>query len=206
MIKEVTDFKRKEIFKHYDECDNPFLFITVPVEVTNIVNYCHIYKNFYATMGYFVTKTVNEFDNFKYRVKNKKIYYCDKVKSNYTQIKSDNEIGFFTLPDVDNYDSYIIKFNEIQNEFMNNSNYECKNDLDEIWLSCEPWLSFTGLVTPYKKGNTIPQFIWDKYRKVDYKYYVNLMIMVHHGFADGYHIAEFTKKLEENIRSFTWRV
>jgi chloramphenicol O-acetyltransferase type A len=200
MIKKVTNFKRKELFEHYNECDNPFIIITVPVDVTNIVNYCKIHKNFYATMGYYVTKTVNEIDNFRYRLKNNKIYFCDEVKSNYVQMHKDGEIGYFTLPIVHDYQEYIKTFNEVQNNFLNN-NYECVNDIDEIWLSCEPWVPFNGLIPPFSKKNTIPQFIWDKYKQVDDKYFVNLMILVHHGFADGSHIANFIKKLEDNIKN-----
>ena len=47
----------------------------------------------------------------------------------------------------------------------------------------------------------IPQFIWDKYENVDDKYLVNLMIIIHHGFADGFHIGKFITLLKENINT-----
>ena len=74
--------------------------------------------------------------------------------------------------------------------------------MNEIWLSCEPWFTFTGFIPPFDKEITIPQFIWDKYENIDGKYYIDLMIMVHHGFADGYHIGKFIELLNENIRVF----
>ena len=37
---EANEFKRKELFEHYDKKTNPFLFITTKVDVTNIYNYC----------------------------------------------------------------------------------------------------------------------------------------------------------------------
>lgn len=72
---------------------------------------------------------------------------------------------------------------------------------DTIWVSCTPWFKFTGLVPPYDKNLTIPQFIWDKYEKKEDDYYCNLLIMVHHGFADGYQISEFINKLEEKLNN-----
>ena len=129
-----------------------------------------------------------------------KIYFCDEVKSNYTQMHKDGEIGYFTLPIIHDYNEYIKSFKEIESSFLDNK-IDCTNDLDEIWISCEPWVPFTGLVPPFNKKNTIPQFIWDKYKKVDDKFFVNMMILVHHGFADGSHIAKFVQKLEDNIKT-----
>lgn len=201
MIKEI-DFKRKEIFSHYHEGSNPFIIITVPIEVTNIVNYCKLHKHFYATMGYLITKTCNDIDSFKYRYQNGKFYYCDILKSNYTQMKQDGDIGYFSVPYNEDYNEYIKEQTDTEYRFINNNKYETGFDLDEVWLSCVPWFNFTGLVPPFNKEVTVPQFIWDKYQLKDDKYYLNLTILVHHGFADGSHIATFIKKLETNINNF----
>ena len=89
MIKEVENFSRQALFNHYNSFDNPFMYITTKIEVTNLVNYCKIHRHFYATLGYLITKTANQIDCFKYRAKDGKIYYCDEVFSNYTQIQLD---------------------------------------------------------------------------------------------------------------------
>lgn len=200
MIKKI-DFDRKEIFKHYHECNNPFLIITVPICVTNVVNFCHTHRHFYATMGYLITKSANLIDAFKYRYKEGEFYFCDRVISNYTQIKKDGNIGYYDVPDITDYDEYIKVQSEIENEFINRNEYSCESELNEIWLSCAPWFSYTGLITPFNKEVTIPQFIWDKYTKDGDNYTVHLTILVHHGFADGLHIAKFIDKLNENISS-----
>lgn len=202
-MKEIKNFSRKSIFDHYNSCDNPFLFLTIKVNVTNIVEYCKINKNFYATMGFIVTKVVNKIEQFKYRYKDGKIYYFDEIRSNYTQMYNDGNIGYFSLPySTMNYTDYLKLFVKTQNEFLNKNSYTVTNNLDEIWLSCAPWFSFTSLITPYTKSIAIPQFTWDKYVCENDKYYINLAIMVHHGFVDGSHIGKFVKLLEEEIADF----
>ena len=114
----------------------------------------------------------------------------------------DGNIGYFTLKDKENYKDYIKEFIETQNKFLEDKQYKTENDMDEIWLSCSPWFTFSSLIPPFNKEITIPQFIWDKYQKEEDKYYINLMILVHHGFADGSHIGKFINKLEENIKEF----
>lgn len=202
MIKEVKDFKRKELFDHYNDCDNPFIICTTKIDVTNIVKYCKIHRNFYATMGYIVTKTANQIEQFKYRYKGDKIYYCDIIKSNYTQIKDDETIGFFDVPYTENFEEYIENFIDIQEEFKKDNELLIENDLDEIWISCEPWFTFTSLIPPLNKKISIPQVIWDKYEENDGRYSLNLMITIHHGFADGYHVGQFFNLLKENINEF----
>lgn len=201
MTKEVENFNRQELFNHFNSGENPFLILTTKIDVTSVVDYCKIHKNFYPTMGYIITKTVNDIENFKYRYKDNKIYYCDVINSNYTQMIGE-DIGFFDVPYTDDYNKYIESFLDIQSKFINGEYNLFENVLDEIWLSCAPWFSFTGLIPPYNKENSIPQFIWDKYELVNGKYYINLMIMIHHGFADGSHIAKFIKLLNENIQKF----
>ena len=59
----------------------------------------------------------------------------------------------------------------------------------------------SSAVTPFDKNITIPQFLWDKFSFENNKCYINLNIMVHHGFADGYHISLFLKEFNEIIEN-----
>ena len=202
MIKEVKDFKRKELFEHYNSADNPFVIVTTKIDITNVINYCKIHKNTYATLGYLILKTANEIDAFKYRYKNGKIYYCDVIKPNFTDMYEDQSIGYFCFCYEPDYNNFITKFKKAREDFLNKKELLTDNDIDEVLLSCAPWFKFSSLIPPINKEITIPQFIWDKYELDIDKYYVNLMIMVHHGFADGYHIGKFIEDLNKNISDF----
>lgn len=199
MIKEIKDFERKSLFEHYNNFDNPFIIVTTEVEITKLVNFCKKNKYFYGTLGYLVAESVNKIDNFKYRYDNQKFYYCDFLRPSYAQMYKDGNIGYFHIPRYNSYNDFINKFIEAQNDFYDKNQYDDKDYLDEIWVSCSPWFSFNGLVTPFKKDVTIPQIIWDKYKMIDGKYYINIMIMAHHGFIDGSHIGKFLELLTENI-------
>ena len=202
MIELVKKIERKELFNHYNNEDNPFLYITTKIDVTNLVKYCKIHKNFYATMGYILTKAVNNIDAFKYRVQDGKIYFCDRIKSNYTQKVDNNSIRFFDLPDIDNYYEYIEEYKKRNNKLISEKCNILTEGMDCIWLSCVPWFEFTGIITPYRKSITIPQFIWDKFSEENGKYTVHLMIMAHHGFVDGWHISKLIEQINENIKVF----
>ena len=69
----------------------------------------------------------------------------------------------------------------------------------EVWLSCLPWFKFTGVVPPFDPIVTEPQLIWDKYEIIDEHVYINVMIMAHHGFVDGYHIGQLIECINEEL-------
>lgn len=199
-IIDLEDFERKDLFLHFNSRTNPFSFVTVKVDITNIIDYCKVYKNYYASIAYIITKTANEIDNFKYRYIDNKIVYYDKLNVNITQ-KIDNDIGFFVVPYQNDFKSYIKEFVNIQDDF-NNHRYKKENSQDEVWCSCEPWFEFLSVIPPFSNDITIPQFIWSKFYKEDNKTYTNLLIMIHHGFADGSHIGLYIEKLNKNIENF----
>ena len=194
-------FERTELFDHYHQNMNPFMIVTVPVDVTNVVNYCKIHKNFYATMGYLIMKAVNQIDAFKWRYENNEFHYYSSLVPSFTQKLGDNEIGYFDCEYNEDYDAFIAHFIENQNDFYQQKSSTSLSPSSAIWFSCIPWFSITSLVPPFDKNNTIPQFIWDKYEEKNGIYQVHLMILVHHGFADGFHIAKFLELLNAETKN-----
>ncbi len=195
-------FEREELFFHYHQNTNPFLIVTLSIDVTNVVNYCKKYKNFYATMGYLVSKAANQVDSFKWRYENEEFHYYSTVIPNFTQKLNDNQIGYFDCVYEENYDTFLKKFLTIQDRFYRGDKSVSSGVNSTIWLSCIPWFSISSLIPPFDRNNTIPQFIWDKYEEINGKYQLHLMILVHHGFADGYHISKFLEILNKEIENF----
>ena len=196
-MKEVINFDRKELFKHYNEMDNPFIIMTIPLNVTRVVEYCKIHKHFYATLGFLIGKAVNDIDGFKYRYNCDKFYYCDRLVVNFTE-RVEDQIGFFEC-EAEELSSFVDEFVLRKGELGHYDDSSADNRQDVIWVSCFPWAKFSGLMSPHDKSITIPQFIWDKYELINNEYYCNLMIMVHHGFIDGYYVGTFIEKLNKYI-------
>ena len=106
----IVDFDRKELFKHYNEMDNPFIIMTIPLNVTKVVEYCKVHKNFDATMGFLIGKAVNDVNAFKYRYDKDNFYYYDRLCVNFTE-RVDEQIGFFEC-ESDNLMDFVSEFKE----------------------------------------------------------------------------------------------
>ncbi len=195
-MREVKSFERIELFNHYHEMDNPFINMTVPLNITNVVKYSKEHRHFYAVMGYLVGKAVNDVPELRYRYVHNKFYFCDRVAVNFTE-RVNEQIGFFDCnsEDIENF----MKEFDLQKEKLGTYDESQDSREDVIWVSCFPWAKFNSLISPHDKNITIPQFIWDKYEEKDGEYYCNLMLLIHHGFADGYHVGLFLQKLNQYI-------
>ena len=70
---------------------------------------------------------------------------------------------------------------------------------DDIGVVSPVYIGFRNLaaICPFTKNNGGVSS-----NLVDGKYYVNLMIMVHHGFVDGLHVAKLIDALTEKITNF----
>ena len=65
---DVSEWERYDLFKHYEEETNPFVILTTTIDITNTYNIAKASNSsMYATLGYLITKTVNQIDGFKYR-------------------------------------------------------------------------------------------------------------------------------------------
>ena len=201
---DVSKWERYDLFRHYEEDTNPFVILTTPLDITNAYNIAkETNSSMYATLGYLITKVVNKVDGFRYRKEDNEIVVYDHINANFTENIHDGKIGFFTVKDDNSYKEFVDCF-----ESKRNNLFEVKkNDpsiihYDEIWMSCVPWFEFNGVIPPFNKDNSIPQFIWDKFKKEEDKVTIHLMLLVHHGFIDGYGIGKFINLLQEEINNF----
>lgn len=199
MKTKIENYKRKEIFAHYDKNTNPFAAVTTKLDITNIYNLCREKGHFYATLGYYLTKSMCEIEEFRYTYEDGEFYLFDTIIPNYTDLDDDEMIGFFDVPLEADYEDYLTTFDAAKARFLNGESAEPSSNGAPLWLSCEPWFKATSIMPPFDKETRIPQLIWDRYEIENDRCYINLTIFFHHGFADGYHIGKFIDVINKNI-------
>lgn len=196
------EFERQTVFDYYNVRSNPFAIITTKIDITNIYNLCKVKKHYNATIGYYLTKAMNTVEEFKYTCEDGKIYKSDTIHPSFTDMYEDHTIGYFMCEYTDNYEEFIKNYDLTKEKFLKKEDVPT-DPIDDavVWISCEPWFHFTSLIPPFDKSITVPQLIWDKFSFENDKCFINLMIFVHHGFADGYHLGKFISKVNELISS-----
>lgn len=199
---DLNNWKRKDLYSHYDICTNPFIIVSTEIDITNLYNYVKKNKlSMYASIGYYILNTANEFEGFKYRKENNNLVLYDKVNANFTDSFNGGDIFFFSVKLNNDLKEFNINYRNTKDDYIKNNREYIEKEYrnDEIWFSCVPWFSFVTITPPYNHDNYIPQFIWDKFKHNKNKVTTNVMVMIHHGFMDGYQLGQFFTKLQENI-------
>lgn len=199
--KRIDSYERENDFREYDQKTNPFIILTTEIDITNIYKLCQNKKHYYATMGYYLTKAMNRVEEFKYSYKEGVFYKSDMIHPAFTDIREDNRIGFYTCPLKDDLDDFLTSFDETKKSFLNGTYVRENIDDSTVWLTCQPWYNYSSLVPPFDKNILNPQLVWDKFALKNDRCFINLTIIIHHGFVDGYHIGKFISAINSEIDS-----
>lgn len=198
-------WKRKKHFEFFRKFKNPHFNICTEIEITN--TYLYTRKNrssIFTAVLYAVMKACNELEEFKYRIRRKKVLVHDTVHP-----------GITVLTEGDIYSNCIFKFYEPYGKFLNeykqalmkakrsiNIGEEQKGRDDLIFISALPWISFTSASNPMDGNPTdsIPRIIWGKHFKKGKKIMIPMSVQVHHALMDGVHVSKFFIKISEILK------
>lgn len=78
------------------------------------------------------------------------------------------------------------------------------DNLDMIFISTVPWISYTSLIQPVPMpADSNPRITWGKYFRQEGRILLPVSVLCHHALVDGLHIAMFYELLEKEISAVT---
>ena len=196
-ILDKSTWKRKEHFDFFNQFDEPFFGLVTEVDCTKAYQISKSKgQSFFAYYLHKSLLAVNLVDELRYRIENNDVIIFDEIHASSTIGRKDGTFAFTFVP----YSFDFANFNESLKEEINhvqNSNGLRVNDddsrIDVIHYSSIPWHTFSGLTHArnYKRKDSAPKITFGKmFQKGDQKM-MNIAIYVHHGLADGFHIAKY---------------
>lgn len=200
---DINEWKRKKQFAFFNNFTNPYASITSQVDVDEIVRYSKDKKlSFYGLMSYVVAKSLNEIDEYKYVLEEDGVYKYDKLNVSFSNLTINNELNF----------SRTVEFNEEPNTFLRNFeiakeesktsfNIPYDKEKNKIYITCVPWIRISSVNNPINGVDSNPRICWGKYFLDKDKYMIDISIQVNHAFQDGYHLAMFFIKLQDNLNN-----
>lgn len=205
--------KRRDRFEFFESFENPLLNLCFDFEVDDFRIYCK--ANSIPPFHFFLfclMGSLNEIDNFKYRIYQGKVIKIEELFGSYTVLNEENNFNFTRF-----------KVSPVLSEFLASS-LDAKRASEEslplintgtelsereiknyVFITSIPWLRLTSIEHPvYKiKSADIPSIAWGKFIP-DGKgcLTIPLSVQAHHGFVDAYHINLFAEILKKKITSF----
>ena len=198
MYKEVdiSNLKRRAAYECFINYDNPIFSLQTRLDVTKLVKYSKKTKSsFFANMLYLVAKAVNNIEEFKYRLKDKKLIAYDTIDASFV-VKGVDDIILTRQVEFNDYAKFYLDTRKMIDDAKKSTaleEFSNRNRNDVFYVSTTPWLDFTSMSNPYDVKNeyisSIPRITWGKFVKKGFKYYMSVDIACHHALIDGYQVS-----------------
>ena len=205
-ILDIENSPRKKTYAWFKSFKNPTYSINVTMDVTKLVNYSKKSNtSFFIGMLYIVVKGLNSVPEMRMRFVDNKPVIFDDINPAITVMTKNEVFENVRFENKKNYkDFYALARKKIDiakhETDLTENNYNPENIWNEYYITCLPWLNFTGLNQPITEelhSQTVPRICWGKYTKNNNKYELTLNITVSHIFVDGFHISKAFNKIQE---------
>ena len=201
---DLKTWKRREHFEVFKNFDEPLFGITVRVECSAAYKKAkqsgYPFSNYYL---YLSLKTVNEIEEFRYRIEDDKVYCYDSVGAGPTIFREDETFGY----------GFFDYYEDIE-KFMSQAKIEADRvraerglkfthaGEDIIHYSTLPWADFTAVnhARVLTVGRSIPKITFGKITREGDNMWLPVDIHANHALMDGFHVGKFVERFQELLK------
>ena len=197
---DINKWERREYYEHYTNEVACSYSMTVNIDITNLRNY-----KLYPTMLWLLTKTVNEFPEFRTALIENNLGVFDTMLPAYTIFNKDKKSFSVIWSEYsENYGAFLENYNYDVDKYKNSIELAPKKNrpANTFDVSMIPWTTFSSFnINAFNSDKYfLPIFTMGKYFEQDGKRLLPLSIQVHHAVCDGYHVSMFIESLQNKIR------
>lgn len=202
-IIDQENWGRKEYFEHYLNRVPCTYSMTTKLDITRIRKER---RRLYPTMLYLLTKTVNQFEQFRmaFRSDGSLVLY-EQLSPSYTIFHPQTETfsNLWTEYSSD-YAEFCRRYEEDLEHYGSIERMMAKPEQPEncFNVSMIPWNSFEGFnlnVGGFR--HLLPIFTLGKYQEVQGRWLIPISVQVHHAVCDGFHLCRMLEELQRQIDS-----
>lgn len=208
-MKKWIDFKTWPRYQHYlffKDYELPRYNMTFPLDVTQLYQ---VGKSkgfrFYFSLMYHVVQTLNQFENFQYRIERGRVFQQPIEYVSFTDFIEEDNLFKMVFTKIDNdyirFEQTAVEASSKQGKLLIQLDKE--KTLNTIYVTSFPWARFNHFTHATKLGSTdsVPRISWSQYVEEQGKKILNISIEVHHGLVDGYHVGLFINQLQKNLNN-----
>jgi chloramphenicol O-acetyltransferase type A len=199
---DTENWNRRQQFEFFRSYDNPFFNICASIDVTPLLELTRATKNisFFITYHFLSTKTANEIEPFRYRLRGERVLVHDRIHAGTTILMDDETSTFAYFDYTEDFEVFharakaaieSAKAGEVQL-------YQRAERDDLIYHSVIPWATFTSISHARKGGQqeSVPKIAFGKYREDGRRIEMPVSVEVHHALMDGLHVGRYFERLE----------
>ena len=199
---DIETWNRKDAYRLFSRGYLPFFSVTTPMDVTGLFRFTKKERlSFYRAMVYAVSKSMNQLEPFRLRIRKDGIACCSTVSPSYTTAGRD---GAFGICDVDYLPGESLSDfcrRAIEKEMRQAGGMELEEDKrdDLIFISSVPWFVTTSVIQelPQDPDDSFPRVMWDRIHEENGHKLVNFTLQLNHRLLDGSHVRDLLLLMSE---------
>lgn len=197
---------REKIYNWFKTFTNTTYSCNVVMDITKLVEFTKSTDtSFFINLLYIVVKGLNSIPEMRMRYVDDEAVIFDDINPAITVMTKSNTFENVRFKNKDDYNKfYNVAHENIESaknqDKIKKDDYNPENCYDEYYITCLPWVSFTGVTHPIpddKSSQSIPRICWGKYYQENDRYKINLNITVSHMFVDGYPLSNAFNEIQE---------
>lgn len=202
---DMDAYKRKAHFEYFNSLAYPYVGVTVNVDITGLKEAVSRKRlPFFLTVCYCVGRAANEVPEFRQRIQEGQIVEFGHCRTSHTVALDDGTYCYCNLESNKPFRDYITYAVREQEKAKEEATIHEDDNLDMIFISTVPWISYTSLIQPVPMpADSNPRITWGKYFRQEGRILLPVSVLCHHALVDGLHIAMFYELLEKEISAVT---
>lgn len=198
----LKDWHRRETLALFRRFLKPQYAVTARVDVTRILGRRADDEGFsgYLACVHAIGTALHAVPELACRIRGDKVVRHDSMKLSPTLQFSDGRLGFTYLDWQPDYAGFATQARADIEDTLATGALKPGVDGDDgvAFLSCQPWLDFTAFDNPvFEPDDSVPRVCWGRYTpEVTGRWTMAVALQVHHGLADGVHVAQFFKAMQ----------
>ncbi len=199
---DLAAWPRRDHFQLFAGLDHPYFSLTVDVDLTEWHRRTKAAgRPFFPSLLHAVTGAANAIEAFRTRVRGEQVVIHDRIDPSFTVPWREGLFNFCTLayePDRDTFLALCMPAIAAAEQSATLDVGEPGRDA-YLYVSCLPWFAFSSMTHPVDRasGDSVPRIAWGRLDPERGNLAVNLQL--HHGLADGRHVADFLQVLKAEL-------
>ena len=198
---DTETWSRRHLFRLFKAYDAPHFNICADVDATRLLDFTRSRGlSFFVTYHFLSTKTANEVEPFRYRLRGERVLVHERVDAGAVLLLEDESFTFVYFDYTEDFGEFHASAKAIVDGARSVppplDAREARDDL--IYHSVIPWVSFTSIshARDSRRQTGIPKIAFGKYREAGGRLSMPVSVEVHHALMDGLHVGRYFERLE----------
>lgn len=195
----LDDYKRKELYLRFLNETHNSVCVSGEFDISKIYRYSRKGHKLNCLLLYCVQQAVNKIDDFHYKIKNKELFYSEKILTCSVAKGKDDLLYYITYPYQNSYLDFAKQYNELNASAYNNCVHHWIEDSAKLSTSAMVGFPFSSINSDVESDYSNHYLLWGSYKKGFLKVKLDISFKFHHGLLDGGMAVEFFNKLQEEF-------